>query len=956
MHAKTEMGTHLSRASVRSLAVLLAMALSGCLDEPAPAGRYVIHGVVTDKASGAVLSGVEVTLLAEKSLTATTPESGYFAFRELAAAHQALLQFKKEGYEPLLWRVDLTEVLAGLPREPAATPDGGEGEATRLEGPVLVDASVALQRLVEEAGPRHVLEVGGWIYGGGQPARGATVVLWDHDAEEYVHEGRSDDSGRYRLRDVVPGHYSLRVWPHDRDGNGVAEFRLFSLDLGRIDQVDARNLTNITVHLSDAAPELQAASFVALSTRSVSRPTGYPLTAADLTAGVSGVLPTAGRRFFLHWGSEVDTASAVFELRHRDEAGRVGAVLGSTVTWQSNHVVAEINSTQDLVSDGQLETGYVLQISSLRFKDGTVLFAPGVAVGRFSFDVWKRPQPPENPTPALHLANRSLPGRAAAQVAFDAAGAWLLDESGDFLRGYSPADHWTNGTGLQLTWPHVPGAASYRLYARNTRNPAGAPEQRQWRPVEATFSSSWNLDGQTTIYASGVMQGDFGAFGPAGTGFPWLFGNGVELAVVSVQADGFEAPIDPAKALTFADTTAPMIVAVNGDYDGAGPLARTPEAGASFRRNFLVEFSEPMNTAAEPVLTLRSGMLTLEGVERVAWAPLNPDTPSTLSDRVAFTARLRTRGACTPLTQDRIGSTEKPGDRVLLVSDASLFSAGPDHRVIFVTGGGSYVGEARNISSVHPATGQVVLAAGLDLSVSAGTLACLATAAGTAVQVATSVANVPEADAADLRVANSSLFYRGQKILVFRAKTTETPAVLEVRIVSHVDTVERTVRVEGLIDDTHGEGTVLLPFDFVPEYVLRPRRELTLVGDLTAPTEGEIEIPLVVAGALEAMKGDALVLDLDGDLTTTTDRIESVLKEVRFVPAKGTAAERFSVFADLPTGTQLLRGVSRVFVTGDAFRLGGVRDTSQTDPAATLNPRRDAFSFEPGSSTAAFLH
>jgi hypothetical protein len=51
---------------------------------------------------------------------------------------------------------------------------------------------------------------------------------------------------------------------------------------------------------------------------------------------------------------------------------------------------------------------------------------------------------------------------------------------------------------------------------------------------------------------------------------------------------------------------------------------------------------------------------------------------------------------------------------------------------------------------------------------------------------------------------------------------------------------------------------------------------------------------------------------------------------------------------DLPT-MKIIRGRSRVMALGDTFTVTGIHDTSHDASSETLNPRRDAFSFEAGT-------
>ncbi len=946
-----------------ALALAVALNLAACQGSQtaAPTTRYVVHGVVTDAKTGELLEGARVSFFGTEPLSVATTADGYFRFADVSTAHEGIVQASKDGFQARSVRVRL---------------DLSRAFGTDASGTVLVDASLALEPLVPAATDGFVLPVAGWVYGAGQPAKGALVALYDTTPtkERYAYQTTCDDQGRFVLPSVKVSRYELRVWPYDRDGNGIADFRLHARNLGQLDATaqTEQNLTNLTVNLQETAPDLQGGGFVSLSTRSPARPSGYPVSITELQVGIEAVLPH-DQKLFLHWGAEVDADTAVFELHYLDTSGDLGPVVPVTATWQSNRVIVELTPGRSLFEDSDVASRFRLLITSLRLRDGTVLISPEEQLpGSITFDPWKLPTVLASPQPAPYVADRTTGLQTATAVAFDAAGGWLLDANGDFVGDPIPANHWTNATGIALSWAHVPGATDYRVYARSSLA-TGPDDRREWKPVRV---DGWRPLGNdvyaaSTIIASGALRGDFGRFGLEweGVPYPLLARATLELAVTSVNAQGVESPIDGAKTLTLSDTARPMLTSVDADFAGAGLLARSLEQGAGFKRIVRMQFSEPVNPAFPPQLAVKSGNLSLTSAGTPIWSASHPDTTPAHATEVYLPVNLRARGPCTALTLDRAGVPASVniarGDKQLFVRDASIFTSGDARRIVFLTAGFGYVTEAAGIASVDTAANLVTLNAGLEVSLPAGTLACFVSAGADHVQSILSFQNRTEngANAVDIAVTDPGIFYRGERVLVFKpADTNGGVALAEVRTVTHVNTETLRMRLSETVSASHSMDSILIPLQVAPEYGLRPRRELALVQDvdgasgalLTLPTN----LPPAAQPAQDLMRGDALLIDADGDLRTTTDRFEGTIRSIKQIPddpaTVGVIEESSAITVDLPA-MKIVRGRSRVMALGDTFAVTGIHDTSHDAPSETLNTRRDSFSFEAGTG-AVFLY
>ena len=518
--------------------------------------------------------------------------------------------------------------------------------------------------------------------------------------------------------------------------------------------------------------------------------------------------------------------------------------------------------------------------------------------------------------PAFFLA-RPFAGRGATRAIVDADTIWLVDENGDFVNGRDPADQWTVASGLPLSWAKVRGAARYRVIARNT---IGAPDSAVLATIAAPDPT---LD--PTVVATGLNPWNAGL---GHTSSPWSAGNGVAFAVVAESASG--SVLSTSAALVTADEFPGMLTTVEVDRPGlAAPFALGTERGSSFTKSFHLGFTEPMQTVAVANLVPLSTNVVVRRIKAAAWGTeRGPDVTSpALASHAWLDAELAVTGACTETTVDRYA-----GDRILAVRDASYFPQRPDARVVFLaTADGAFLAEGAGVSAVNLALGRVTLSAPLSGDVPVGSLACVF--AGGPGPVPRLVAGAGPR----LVVDDATPFWIGEPVLVYEPQVAGTGQVSDVRTVTGVDTATRTLVLDAPLAAGHGTSSAIVPLPGLGgEVTLRPSMPLVLRRDALGGADAE----LFLAAPAPVRVGDTVLVDGDGDLGTTPDQVQARVKQVRLAPASGTA---YSIVVDLPDDALLLHGLSVVVGLGDAFQVGGTRDSSASAPQP-LDRHADQFS------------
>jgi hypothetical protein len=540
------------------------------------------------------------------------------------------------------------------------------------------------------------------------------------------------------------------------------------------------------------------------------------------------------------------------------------------------------------------------------------------------------PSAPGAPGPVFYLGDQFSSSQRASRAVVDAGTVWLLDAHGDFVFGTQPADNWTPGRGLSLAWSQVPGAAKYHVMVRNT-----VTSPTDWKELLAVAAPDPQLS--PTVVARGL---DPWTAGLGTGGFPWSFGNHLELAVTCDDAKGDPISGGLTASLDTADEFPGVLTSVAVDDPGLpSPFDAEVERGVTFTKAVRVSFSEPMRTDAGPTLTAMSDNILRQRVVASAWGSdeLHPSaTPAAAASHAFLAIEFTVRGPCTELLVARYH-----GDQLLELRDVSLFVAGAGARLLFLDpDAGAFVGEAENITTVAPSVNRIALQDGLGFDAPAGSLVC-ALSGGAA-----SVPTWEAASASSVQVSDATPFHVGEQVAIYEPQVKGAGEVLDLLTVTGVDSrpgvnvlllsaapsaghtsASQVLPLSGLVLPLNGSGG---------EVALRPSEELSLQHDVLGGPD--VEMFLSSPGAV--MVGDTVLVDADGALRTTLDQAQARVKQVRCAPA---GAGPCSIVVDLPPSLLLLHGRARVIALGDAFLVGGTRDTSAAAPAP-LDVHADQFS------------
>jgi hypothetical protein len=537
-----------------------------------------------------------------------------------------------------------------------------------------------------------------------------------------------------------------------------------------------------------------------------------------------------------------------------------------------------------------------------------------------SYDPGSSPSP-SAAAPSFFIADQFTSTQRATRAVVDAGTIWLLDANGDFVFGPQPEANWNSDSGLALAWRQVAGAAKYHVMARNT---VASPQD--WKELLAVPAPDPELEPIVVTSGLNPWTANLGT-----GGFPWSFGNHVELAITSEDASGSIQEGGLTLSLETADEFPGVLTSVAVGAQGLPPpFDAGVDRGVTFLQSFRLSFSEPMRTDTPPTLTPLSDNVVRQRVIAMAWGadPLTPAfTPASAASHAFLQVELTVRGACTELVVER-----SQGDVLLEVKDVSLFRAAPGARVLVLDpDSGALVGEAEGVSTVAPSVSRIALATPMSFDAPAGSLVC-ASSEGTE--------TVPTWEAASdtsVLVSDATPFFVGEAVAVYEPEVDGTGGVLDVRTVTGVDTVERVVTLSAAPSAGHTTASVVLPLNGLGgEVALRPSAELSLLRDAL----GGDDVELFLAAPGNVMVGDTILVDGDGSLRTTPDQAQARVKQVRFAPSGGGPP---SIVVDLPAGLLLLHGRARVIALGDGFLVGGTRDTSAAAPTP-LDPHADQFS------------
>jgi hypothetical protein len=894
-----------ARTTLTAFAAALSLAaLPACYPDNAHklGHNLTVHGVVTDLGTGQPLAGVKVTLLSNDNYAPlTTGANGYFQFDDVLQVDNLLVQYQLAGYLTFTLTVNPTLLADG-----GFSLDGGSFAGfNSADG---FDASTALSQVLLQP-------VSGVVYAGATLAGGAQLALTTLTGTP-VYQTTAGTDGAFTFPAVRSGSYLLVVMPWDRDGDMLADTQYFSQGLS-VTPNTSSELTHLAINLGDVQKTVVAGSFVSLN-----HP--YPITIAQLQAGVSGILQATGGSIFLTFGAEVDPSLTSFQLVQYEAGGtRFSQPIPLSVTW-SHGVTVQLTPGTSLQASDATNVGYQLRIVSLRFADGTagITAAPNT-YGTINFSVQSLPIALANPTPALYLGNQLTATQAATKAVFDANTVWLLDAKNDFVFDTIPNANWSAANPMQLQWPGVPGAVAYHLYMRNTTSPGNSGVGTlDWIEQPNVVIQATDPNQTGTIVATFVSPWSLGLGSSPGVG-PWAFGNHIQFAVATQDALGFIAPIDSSKLLDTADTFGGLLNSATFDPASTFPFAATTELGDTFTKTLRLTFSEPMLTANTPTVTSSNARVTVKKVLASAFANGgNPGAALTSATTAFLSLQLGEPGTCTELTVARTAT-----DSIIVLRDASYFAQGATSSVVFLSAAGQFVLEADGISAVDAATNTITLATPLiaGVNLAQGSYACALSGTST-----TTVASV---SGTTLTVASANLFAVGDAVLFYEPQGAGPP-VADFGKVMGVDTAAKTVVLQTAPSTGHTPASLLLPLPpFGAEFVLRNSQSLALLHDVV----GSATAQLIFGGPLAGIAvGDKLLIDADGDLKTTADQVQVPVAQVAFAPT-GTPAV-YSLTVALPATMTLLHNKSKVIFLGDTFQIAGTKDTSGNGP---LDPHRD---------------
>ena len=902
---------HNTSRPIALAASLLLAALGGCYpSNPHQLGNtLVVHGVVTDAGTQSPLAGVKVTLLSLDNFPSqTTDAQGYFQFTDVLQQQNLLVQFQLQGYQTVTVAVNPTVLADG-----GCACDGGvpsfPGFSSGVDGFI---ANVALVQVL-------TVPIAGVVYSGPTLAAGAQVALTTLTGTP-VQQTKTGSDGSFSFAAVNEGSYELVVLPWDRDNDGLADTQFFQQEVD-VTPNTASDLGHLAINLADVQKALVASSFVNLSR-------AYPITGAQLLAGVSGVLQSASGALFLTFGAEVDPTLTSFELVQL-EGGGFSPPIALNVSW-SHGAVATLTPASTLVASDVNSIGYQLRITALRFADGTVAIpASPTAWGTITFSVQTLPQPLANPTPALYLGNQITATDAATKAVVDANTVWLLDANGDFVFDTVQTANWSAGNPIQLQWPSVPGAVRYHLFMRSTTSAGGnqastldwreqtnavlqLPDPGQTQPVIATGVNPW-----TTL--SGLTSDG-----------PWAFGNHVQFAITSEDALGFTSAIDTTKVLDTADTFGGFITSSTADALGLpAPFTLSTELGNTFTKTLRLVFSEPMLASSQLALVSQGARATIKNVLATAWTNGGaigsaPNSGAT----VYLSLQLQTPGTCTEVTLARAA-----GDTLLPVRDASYFTASASSTYVFLTSAGQLTAQGIGFTAVDTTANQLTLSIPLANGVSLASGSYICSLQGASVGT---VAAAPTS--ATITVASAAPFAVGDSVLLFEPQNGSTAPVADFSTIAGVDTQANSVVLSAAPAAGHTTASLLLRMPpFGGEIALRGASPLTLAKDVAGGAGAQLVLNAPASGLAV---GDVVLVDADGDLATTDDQAQVKVTQLSFAPTAVPAVYSFS--ADLPATMTLLHGRSKVIALGDVFSLSGTVDTSGN---TTLDPHADQFTF-----------
>lgn len=913
--------------------------------------NLLIHGLVTDNNTGAALVGVTVTMFPDNKTT-QTDANGYFAFKGPSQINEAVLIYTLAGYS-------------------TQTQTGVNGNATGV-GDYVYDASMDMS----PSGATWT--VAGTVYAGDIPASGAVVELRRGNTPAY--QGTTDAAGHFSFANV-PGliSYTLTILPFDRDADGILDYTRQTLNLGTPETFTAQNLSNLVIGLPAMTKALVYANFV---------PVPNQVTTANTTrSGLRFTNPTSN--FIFHFGAEVNPAK--FSARMRKCEGSCSAnetapnpdavnpdMVAINTAWSNQNTVLTIDPTTDLVADADSHTQYEIRFDTLVWADGEVLLSEASATDyiTYVFDVASANTPLSSPTPRLYFANKADANQTTTQVQCDADVCWLLDANNHWYQGYadsfsggSIAPAFNQASGVQLTWDVVPGAEYYNLYVRHrsTNNNAHNLNSWYWNAQVAGAMGDPNLNEVFTGSAlNGAGQGAFGFFDITGWG-PLAWGDELDIAVTSVDVDGFESPITAANALTLSDTMVAQLRGAQYNVAGSGVQANATETGhVGIKQNMRLYFSEAMDVDFNPEVVAHSGNITRwVNASTFSWGGTGQTPANAEDDVLAGAYTFDIRGACVPVTCNATFNAveNSKSSNSICVKDTTPFTTG---NIFFVSSAGANLHTGTlTINAVDRTNNIITFNSTVQNNINASTtnFACAANAGAGKV---TSLQQPTLATDTVLNVTDASMFFAGQTIMAYDTSngTFTTASVSYVRVGSVGE-----LTLSGLIGAVFTTQSVVMPLPTGTEYAFRQLSQPTLTATKTATSSIDIVSNSGLSG-LNVMIGDLAMIDLDGKINTVNDRYFGTVTDVFMRADDGATATTdetdFHVtvgappagagMTALPSGSVVKHNIALVYFLGDSFRIAnadsasasGMLDTSGNKGVSTLRDQFTQCTAEPG--------
>ena len=917
-----------------------------------------VIGLVTDRHTGVPIAGATVHVYPLREEDAITDENGYFDIEGDLVTGDYHIVYTAEGY-----------VYQHNVFDPALA-----GDVERR-----VDLSVGLERII------GTLDVVGVVYAEDAPAPDVTADLvriagpGTGFAQAHIaYSTTAGDDGEFRFEGVLDARYELHIGPHDKDGDGILDYRgatdqparFSTRPLSQLGQLEGINVSNIVVQLPQIQQRVLATSFIP-DPASVALEAGVAL--ANLT------LPGTDSNIVFHFGAEADPSALLIELAlHHNVAGQMEGDIpvAVTPTWSRGDSVLTIDPDRALVAD--IDTFYTLRILSFAWSDGSVAIPPGEGtLMQFRFTVDPSPIV-EIESPAelnFHLdAHRATPDepydQVATQVVCDEAACWYLDEAGYPFRGYPglpDVDAWAYANGLagfQFTWPHVAGTTEYRLYAR--RVPAGmrdVADDLPWWPLDFTYGSGPVDPFQLpNVWADDVFEnagdGVWRAWFDNTLG-PLAFDAEVDVGVAGLDGLGRQAPMVPAAYLTLSDERPASVHSATVDV---------------VNDQATVRFTEHMNTTGAVTLSAVSGYITDVGSDalQVSWAdtpPVGQNVSHTVSlDGVGFALRGQ---ACQPITCDALvdpsgsGAAQPVSDNRICVRDASVFADRDPVFFVDADGAPQHINDGPGPGRADDFPQPLLINQnGVDLVHNDLTFASLVVddlpfgegvtqiyACNMNGATVTTRRTVP--GDTTLAVQTPSIFYPGGRIVIFDTDGGQMTDLL-VTTVTHVTTTTSSIRIADPISPTWALGAAVLPF--APEAsAYEARRATRPVIRSVAPNQ-TIAFDMIDTDD-RIMVGDLVLVDIDGYLDTTDDRgFATVSVLVMEVDRPATAADENDYHVvlgaplvgmpALPGATVVQRDESLVIFLGDSFVVNAA-ELVDTSGNAGLDGFRSRFSLCP---------